>query len=466
MISCFISDSIQREHNAYPILSEALRFIDLAQNSLCHQDHKTNSSIQYSVVTIGIGGGFAAQFQLAASEWMRAFAALNFSVPVLIRGKLWGYSEGLECKHVQQEWTCYFQPMTRCDEFLISSGTRIPYGSLQYDDEKNIPDPFKQKGLAFWWGAVQHKMFRFQPFVDMYVMDEAKRMNRGLGFPFGLQVAGLHVRHGDKHTDGFREHSFVEELASIRKSPDCKMQNAMGDCFARVNLTAPSTTTVSSKLSGESTGVLRILSKLSRRHAILLEPLQIEGFNTTNVMNVLAMSLPQGKESAAAKEKSGHASTRVGNISQQLGFVDPKQLMHEIKSSSANGSQSVLSVMVAKLWLTPLQIFVTAVRLGYLADDSGISQQTASTGMLKTLLAHPELGYNASLEIISDIFFLSQCSTLLGIAGSQVFRMSVALSNASDILTYAVAVDTDQLNKVRHMSMKYHIPFPEEFNKR
>lgn len=34
--------------------------------------------------------------------------------------------------------------------------------------------------------------------------------------------------------------------------------------------------------------------------------------------------------------------------------------------------------------------------------------------MLKTLLAHPELGYNASLEIISDIFFLSQCSTLLG----------------------------------------------------
>ena len=67
MISCFISDSIQREHNAYPILSEALRFIDLAQNSLCHQDHKTNSSIQYSVVTIGIGGGFAAQVQICCN---------------------------------------------------------------------------------------------------------------------------------------------------------------------------------------------------------------------------------------------------------------------------------------------------------------------------------------------------------------------------------------------------------------
>ena len=48
------------------------------------------------------------------------------------------------------------------------------------------------RGLAFWWGAVQHKMFRFQPFVDMYVMDEAKRMNRGLGFPFGLQVGAIY----------------------------------------------------------------------------------------------------------------------------------------------------------------------------------------------------------------------------------------------------------------------------------
>lgn len=44
------------------------------------------------------------------------------------------------------------------------------------------------RGLAFWWGVVQHKMFRFQPFVDWYVLEEARRMNRGLGFPFGMSV--------------------------------------------------------------------------------------------------------------------------------------------------------------------------------------------------------------------------------------------------------------------------------------
>ena len=64
MIAIFITDSVQREHNTYPVLSEALRFIDSAQNSLCHQEHKTNSSIQYAVVTIGTGGGFAAQVRI------------------------------------------------------------------------------------------------------------------------------------------------------------------------------------------------------------------------------------------------------------------------------------------------------------------------------------------------------------------------------------------------------------------
>lgn len=73
---------MQREHNTYPVLSEALRFIDSAQNSLCHQDHKTNSSVQYSVVTIGIGGGFAAQVQICR----------NCSVLISCRHTLYLYS--------------------------------------------------------------------------------------------------------------------------------------------------------------------------------------------------------------------------------------------------------------------------------------------------------------------------------------------------------------------------------------
>jgi hypothetical protein len=35
------------------------------------------------------------------------------------------------------------------------------------------------------------------------------------------------------------------------------------------------------------------------------------------------------------------------------------------------------------------------------------------------------------LEIISDIYFLSQCNSLVGISASQVFRMAVAISNVT-----------------------------------
>lgn len=84
--------------------------------------------------------------------------------------------------------------------------------------------------------------------------------------------------------------------------------------------------------------------------------------------------------------------------------------------------------------------------------------------MLSSLLQHHEIGFNAILEIISDIFFLSQCTSLLGIAGSQVYRMAVALSNATGTLNYAVIVGTDQVAKVRGMSAKYHVPFPENFH--
>lgn len=57
------------------------------------------------------------------------------------------------------------------------------------------------------------------------------------------------------------------------------------------------------------------------------------------------------------------------------------------------------------------------------------------TGMLKTLLKHPEIAHQATLEIIADIYFLSQCSTLIGISASQVFRMAVAMSNVTGVFS-------------------------------
>jgi hypothetical protein len=47
--------------------------------------------------TLVCDSGFAAQFQLAAAEWIQAAATYNFTVPVLITGKLIGTT------HIKQE---------------------------------------------------------------------------------------------------------------------------------------------------------------------------------------------------------------------------------------------------------------------------------------------------------------------------------------------------------------------------
>lgn len=78
-----VGRSIEKDHLSYSSLSEALRFIDNAQNSLCPEQHKNNrdvnansnnvevkasenvssvsNEVKYAVVSIGIGGGFSAQ---------------------------------------------------------------------------------------------------------------------------------------------------------------------------------------------------------------------------------------------------------------------------------------------------------------------------------------------------------------------------------------------------------------------
>ena len=68
-------------------LSEALRYIDAVQNP------ENCSGLEYSVVGMGINGGFAAQFQYASAEWMRVFASHGYTKPVLIVGPLNGYSQ-------------------------------------------------------------------------------------------------------------------------------------------------------------------------------------------------------------------------------------------------------------------------------------------------------------------------------------------------------------------------------------
>ena len=179
-------------------------------------------------------------------------------------------------------------------------------------------------------------------------------------------LAGLHVRHGDKSSDGFKHQSFADELKALSKSPEC----------AEVMLS---------------------------------------------------------KEAPLC---------RVTN-----------------SSSPTNDSMPIITFVASD----DPNIVTHAQELGYLVSSEGVSQHTGRDGMFKALNSHPEMGYEASLEIITDIYLLSRCSSLVGIAASQVYRLAVDISTASGKLKYAVAMDIGQLGRIHEMSNRYRLPVPEVF---
>ena len=409
-------------------LENALNFI----NSVQQPDNCTG--LNYVVMEIGIRGGFAAQFQLAAKEWMHLFAAHNFSVPILIQGRIIGYSDNSVCDHVKHEWTCYFKPMSECEEIIRNTGRQISADKPRRFSP--IPDQFAQYGYPFWWGAVQYKIFQFQSIVTEHIHAKAGLMNHGNGFPFGLPLAGLHVRHGDKRTDGFREHSMEEELNFIRQSPDCSVVNSAGDCFKLLNISTHAS--------------IVTLHRLTKKHGIVIDKAAIDKFNRTSDTHNSEIALdPRSMfpSHGALGSHHGHHSH-----SQLVPHHEAADQQHVIPMQLFVASDDV-------------NVMLSAASQGYLTSPVGVSQgtTTAQDGMLKTLLSHPEIAHAATLEIISDIYFLSQCSTLIGIAASQVFRMAVALSNVTGTLSFAAALDGDQIRRVQQLSLKYDIPFPETF---
>ena len=177
-------------------------------------------------------------------------------------------------------------------------------------------------------------------------------------------VAGLHVRHGDKSSDGFRHHSLSSQKAHISKSNECLKRKAI---------------------------------------AVILAPL-------------LASWL---------------ILRRICRNPVFVASDDPR----EVKA---------------------------AERSGFITLHSSLSLNTADRGMFAELGNHPELGFNASSKLLL-IFICSRCSTLVGIASSQIFRMAADLSKASGRLRYLVAMDYDQLPRMHAMSRRYHLPTPERF---
>lgn len=395
-------------------LHDATAFLDRMQNSKCDEKQ------EYTVIEIGdlsYGGGFASQFQLAALFWLRTAAYVNYSIPILIRGHIRSYSDGKECESVNHDWICFFKPLSSCQETLLKSGTQV--SSLMkspYDDL--VPAAFVDLGAAWWWGVVQLYLFRLQPHIEELVLHEASKMNDGLGFPFDSLIAGLHVRHGDKSIDGWRLHSFENEMAAVRKSRDCLLDPSITSAVTR--------------------------------------PRQLEHHTHEEAGGGAADSVA-ASHSHAHKHEGTHA-TAGHHVQKQ----PSKGVCHPNVNNvtDTHPRDRFLHVFVAS---DDPNVLNSAHQLGHLVDSSGVSQKTGTTGMVNVLSQHPEYGYNATVEIITDIYFLSKCSTLVGTAASQVFRMAVGISHANSTLTTAIALDYAQLGRIRKMSMKYQLIVPENF---
>jgi hypothetical protein len=383
--------------NAWSLLAQkekirAFEFLDNMQAS-----NKCLGS-EYSVVDMGeYRGGFASQFQLAASQWLMAISTHNYKVPVLIIGHLLGYTDGTQCDYIKNDWTCLFQQPSPCSDKLLNNGKRIDW-KYRNVDESMVPIEFAHMGLPWWWGLIQLYMFRFQKPVQSYINLEIANMDNGKSFLSGIPTAGVHVRHGDKSSDGFKDIELESEMVAISHSPECVANHVVIDS-----------------------------NKVEKKNSLEEEFTKIKCLT---------------KLSTDSFDKLKNTKDKI------------------IVYNYENTEYTPLRLFVAS---DDPHVLESAKKLGHLVDKQGVSQQTAHIGMAKALISNPNLGYNASLEIITDIYFLSQCSTLVGIAASQIFRMAVAMSNASGILSYAVAMDSSQLPKIKQMSEKYHLPLPETF---
>jgi hypothetical protein len=218
---------LTEHHHKLPFATqEALQFLDAIQNP-------ANCNGKYATTYIPSGGGFASQYQRMAASFMRALHATNYAVPVIITGPIKGYTENSLCDSVKKEWICLFKPTSTCHQQFPTSGTLVSYDEKAlYTNHATVPEAFQSYGYAFWWGVIQFYLFNLQDHVVKYFEQELDILGMRGGLPSPL--ATLHVRHGDKHNDGFREHSLSSYRNVMSTSPDCSIKSSKGYCFVKI----------------------------------------------------------------------------------------------------------------------------------------------------------------------------------------------------------------------------------------
>lgn len=427
-------------------LLTALTFIETLQSPNC------NTVKDYYALEF-FGGGFCSQFQSLSSQFMHGLRIGGFHHPVLIGGHFRGYSENKFCDASDRGgWLCYFNPPSVCQKEL-NSKRKLPLPMSMRANNKNppklseavIPEQFRSLGTSFWWGVMQFYLFQPRPFIDVYLQTTAMQSFRNNNgnmkiFPSNIPIAGLHIRHGDKKDDNWQLHSLSDALALVQKSNECQVKNNDKVCFVLIDFCP----TVDAR--DHSLRVYNWLKQALRGHATILPLADINNYHR-GISNSNSVSIPHTQVQSVLK-----AYNQNGN-----GLFSPTDV-----------------TQYNKQWVVPLEIFVASDDPTVLAEAAkqhlwyfapGVSQSTGQDGMEKVLASASTSSYvavNATQEIIRDVYYFSQCSTLIGSASSQVFRMAVALANVTGTLQYAAAVDKEQVAEVKKLSDHYGVPFPED----
>jgi hypothetical protein len=428
-------------------LSQALQFIESVQSP-------PNCNVKQYFALEFFGGGFCSQFQSLSSQFLHGLRVGDFHYPVLLGGHFRGYSENKFCDTYNGGWTCYFQQPSLCHKELSSKGRHLTLPANMRANNRNppklseavIPEQFRPLGAAFWWGVVQFYLFQPRPFVDAYLHTTALQSFRSSNgnlkvFPSHVPVAGLHIRHGDKKDDNWQLHSLSDALALVQKSKECQVKNKDNICFLTIDF-YPSV-----DIYDNSQRVYNWLKQALRGYTTILQLTSVDSYQR-------------------------------GSKSQTIS-VPHSQLQNVIKTYGKSGtglfpSTDVTIQQYNKQWVIPLEIFVAsddplvlseAAKQNLWYFSPGVSQSIGKNGMEKVLASAGEgsnIAVNATQEIIRDVYYLSQCSTLIGSASSQVFRMAVSLANVTGVLQHAAAVDKAQVAEVKRLSDHYGVPFPED----
>ena len=434
-----------------PGLAAAVAFLDRVQTPV------NCTGARYAVAKAGHKAGLASQYQLTAIHWLKMLALHDYALPVLIAGRIVGYSEGPECGHTvpPNDWTCYFLPISGCQQELLTNGRQVDVkperlDKLAIDVGHLIPPAFQARGMAWWWGVVQAYMFRPQALVEVYVQQQARAMGvedalRG-GFSFGgrtdgappVPVAGLHIRHGDKGSDGFKLYSLEAHVRAARLSQECDAPLQLLD--GRCRLRAPA-----GMNTNNSNGSTHGSPLLRANEYATMGGGRDRGSPTKG--NRFSSSVRHA-ENAQSGSGSGSSSSSMSSRSSGTST-----------SSGGDGRGEIMHVFVAS---DDKHVVAAARRKGYLSTRVGVSQETVEKGMAQALADKTAGGYNASLEILADMYFLAQCTTLVGTAASQVFRVAVGMSTALGLLRSAIIMDFDQLPKIRRWTEGF-LPMPEPF---